>query len=306
MASPSDRHHAERPKPYEDENQPKPSPPPDGNHSSGSPPPPSTRQQDTAPNNYPHQPLPGYPPPVMGYPPPYPPPHGGGGGGGGYPYGTPPPHVGYYPTNNPNYYPSQVPPQRTSGFARGILAALIFLVVASCTISVIMYIVLRPQIPEFHVTAFSVTNFNISNSVPMGSWDANVTVDNKNQKLKAYFERIQSYVYYDDPRTFLSWSTEPAFSLERKTSGVIHAQMTTIDGEQPSSVALEEMDEERRKGTVVFGLGLGLMGTFKSGWWWTSHFGMRIYCDGLDVGFVGASGTGSLRGGNPRQCVVYV
>lgn len=303
MASSSDHHHGDRPTPDEDENQPKPNPPPDGNHSSVSQPPPSAGHQNATPDNYHQHPLPGYPPPVMGYPPPYPPPHNGS---GGYPYGAPAPPVGYYPANNPHYYPSRVPPSRTSGFTRGILAALIFLVVASCAITIITYIVLRPQVPEFHVTAFSVTNFNISNSVLMGSWDANVTVDNKNHKLKAYFDRIQSYVYYDDPRNYLSWSTEPSFSLETKTNGVINVKMSMIDGEQPTSSELEMINGERQKGTVIFGLGFGLMGTFKSGWWWTSHFGMRVYCDGLAVGFIGASGTGSLKDQNPRQCMVYV
>ncbi|KAF7851917.1 hypothetical protein BT93_L1631 [Corymbia citriodora subsp. variegata] len=241
----------------------------------------------------------------MGYPPPYAPPHSSG-GGGGYPYGAPPPHVGYNPTNDPRYYPSQVPPRRNSGLAHAILVALLILVVSSCAISVITYVVLRPLIPEFHITAFSVTNFNISNSVLMGSWDANVTVDNKNEKLTAYFDRIQGYVYYDDPRNYISWSTEPSFSLETKTSGVLNVKMTMIEGEQPSPSALEQMNEERRKGTVIFGLGFGLMGTFKSGWWWTSHFGMRVYCDSLGVGFVGASGTGSLRDQKPRLCEVYV
>ncbi|KAI3417790.1 uncharacterized protein J3R85_014247 [Psidium guajava] len=303
MASSSDHHHGERPKPDEDEHQPKPNSPPDGNHNSASPPPPSAGHQDaTTPNNYDHQPHSGYPPPVMGYPPPYPPPHNIN---GGYPYGAPPPPSGYYPANNPHYYRSQAPSSAPSGFARGILAGLIFLVVASCTITVITYVVLRPQTPEFHVTAFSVNNFNISNSVLMGSWNANVSVDNKNDKLKAYFERIQSYVYYQDPRSYLSWSTEPAFSLDTKTSGVINVKMSMIDGEQPTSSELEELDEERRNGTVIFGLGFGLLGTFKSGWW-TSHFGMRVYCHDLAVGFAGASGTGILRDPNPRQCTVYL
>ncbi|KAI6696509.1 hypothetical protein NL676_016628 [Syzygium grande] len=97
MASSSDHHHGERPTPDEDENQPKPNPPPDGNHSSTSQPPPSAGHQNATPDNYHQQPLPGYPPPVMGYPPPYPPPHNGSGG---------------YLTARP-YHPSDTTPQTT-------------------------------------------------------------------------------------------------------------------------------------------------------------------------------------------------
>ncbi|KAF8052918.1 hypothetical protein N665_1492s0022 [Sinapis alba] len=184
------------PSPPEEETQPKtdsssdqtserdtnPPPPP----SPQSQPPPSQTQQQTY-------------PPVMGFP--------------GYPPQAPYPNYPNAPYNHnqyayaqappASYYGSSYPPQQNPvyqrpappAFFRGILTGLVVLVVFLCISTTITWLVLRPQIPVFSVTNFSVSNFNLTEPVFSAQWTANLTVENPNKKLIGYFNRIQGFIY---------------------------------------------------------------------------------------------------------------
>lgn len=252
----------------------------------------------------------GYPP-VIGYPPghpppPYPP------GYGPYPnyVSAPPPQGGYYP--NPTYLPLQGPPGRqsgimSSGFIRGVLMAIIILVFLSALFSVITYIVVRPKQPVFHLASFSVTNFNVSNAVLMASWEAKVTVENPNEKLRAYFNRIESYVYYEEPENYLAFNSESEgpVSVDVKTNTTITLRASMIDNEQPDKSVLDKIEDERKSGLVSFGLGIRLMGTFKSSSW-TLLERMQVSCEDIKVTFGPESTTGTLATSDkPKECSVY-
>ncbi|KAG2329184.1 hypothetical protein Bca52824_000364 [Brassica carinata] len=105
-----------------------------------------------------------------------------------YAYAQAPPasYYGSYPAQQNPVYQRPAP----SGFFRGILTGLIVLVVLLC-ISTTITFVLRPQIPVFSVTSFSVSNFNLTGPVFSAQWTANLTVENPNTKLNGYFDRIK-------------------------------------------------------------------------------------------------------------------
>lgn len=257
----------------------------------------------------------GYPP-AMGYPPPmgyqhgqpgYPPPYPGGypnpNGYNQYPYTQPPP-AAYY---NSQAYQGQ-PQYKSSGFARGMIAALIFIVVFTCMTSIIVWLVLRPEIPGFHVDTFSVSNFNVSSPRFMANWEASLTVVNPNTKLKVYVERIQSFIYYQDD-DFLASSYVDPLILETKGKAMIRAGLTTNSSDTPMVPlwVVEDLRKDRGKGMVTFNLRMAVWSTFKSGSWWTRHVGMRVFCEDLQVSFVGDTGNAALAPATKgKDCIVYM
>ncbi|KAK4800252.1 hypothetical protein SAY86_020739 [Trapa natans] len=256
----------------------------------------------------------GYPP-VIGYPPghqPPPYPHGYG------PYtnyggAPPPPQGGYY--SNPTYLPPQGPPARpagamVSGLARGILTAIIILVVLSAIFSVFSYTIVRPKQPIFRLASFSVTNFNISNAVLTASWDAKMFVENPNHKLTAHFDRIQNYVYYKDPGNYLAFNSDSPVSVGTDANTTMTLRASMINNEQPNKSLLEEMENDRKsRGSVRFGMAIRLIGTFRSSSWNVVER-IQVSCQDITVTFnPPATTTGNFTrtaGDTHKECSIYV
>lgn len=275
------------------------------NHQSSPPQPPPQQQ----PNN----PLPahGYPP-TMGYPPQmyppnnapypgYPPPHGYN----QYPYAQAPP-AQYYDNQG---YGSSSQPDRCSGFVRGVVAAMIILIVLSCISSLITWAVLRPQIPVFHVDKMSVSNFNTTSTPFTATWDTNLTVENPNHKLRVYFDRILGATFYKEEDSLGTSWINPIF-MDTKTNATLHAVIST-NGSAEHAVPIwvaQEMGKERGTGgggSVSFELRFRVWATFKSGSWWTRNLVMKVSCENLKIDFVGASGNGALAPAKRDDCQVY-
>lgn len=258
-------------------------------------------------HHYPPQQM-GYPP-AMGYPPPsgqYPPTTNYN----PYPY---PPAQGYYPSPNSYQHPPHMhhhgpissQPSPLVGFIRGVLIAIIILIMASCIFSIILYVLLRPMVPEYHVTSFTVTDFNISNGVVAGNWDANITITNPNPNQKINFSRMQAYMYYQNIVNYLSWSTMQGLSLATNSTSSVHVRNTMANQAQPPEWTVKTLEGDWEKGVVKFELGMTMLGTFK-GSWWMSHLSLGVYCDDLMVSFRGPkAGSGSIPAGElPKKCMV--
>ncbi|KAF5750577.1 hypothetical protein HS088_TW03G00916 [Tripterygium wilfordii] len=251
-------------------------------------------------------------PPTMGYPPAmgYPP------GQPGYPYPgynqyhhhhqhpyTQPPPAAYY---NPQaaYYQQQA---KSSGLVRGILSAIILVVVLSCMTTIITSLVLRPQIPEFRLETFSVSNFSTKPGFT-ANWEGNFTIENPNHKLRVYGDRIESFVFYNHDEILASSDMAP-FKLDTGEKMMTQTKLSannTDHGELVVGVAVvDDMAEERSGGSVKFSLRLMVWSTFKSGWW-TRHIDMRVYCEDLKVVFDGVTGNGKLTDNKPMDCTVRV
>ncbi|XWS66587.1 hypothetical protein CRYUN_Cryun05aG0212500 [Craigia yunnanensis] len=235
---------------------------------------------------YPNAPYPGYPPPPHGY--------------NQYPYAQPPP-AHYY---NQGYASPRH--DRCSGFVRGIVAAMIILVVLSCLSSLITWAILRPQIPVFHVDNMSVSNFSTSSTPFTATWDTNLTVENPNHKLRLYFDKILGTMFYDEEDSLGSSWLNPIF-METKTKTTLQA-IISANGSAQNAVPIwvaQEMGKDRGTGSVTFALRFRVWATFKSGTWWTKNMVMRVLCEDLKVNFVGTSGNGALAPGKHDDCEVY-
>ncbi|KAF3442735.1 hypothetical protein FNV43_RR16652 [Rhamnella rubrinervis] len=255
-----------------------------------------------------YSPAVGYPP-TMGYPngqngyPPPPPPQ--------YHQGYPPQpynHYGHYnqPHHPPHpYYVSESQSSNGSAFIRGFLIMLIILVTITCVSSIIVWMILRPETPVFKLETLAVSNFNSSTSHFSANWDSNITVENPNHKLKVYFDRIHSFVYYRED--FMSSAAADPLLIPTKGHHVMKLKMATNNSDEHvvGNWVMEDIVRQRNSGTVSFNIRLLIYTTFKSGGWWTRQATLKVFCDDKKVNFVGNETNGVLIGGNNSQCDVY-
>ncbi|KAL8243444.1 hypothetical protein R6Q59_009702 [Mikania micrantha] len=124
---------------------------------------------------------------VTGYPSPPAP------NGYAYPYAAQPPTTYFkVATGNPPY-----PNQQRTNFLCRVFAVFIGCVIIIGTIVFIIWLVLRPKVPQFSVNTLSLTNFNItSNSMISCNWNAGVTVRNPNSKITLYYDHVEAAVFY--------------------------------------------------------------------------------------------------------------
>lgn len=193
------------------------------------------------------------------------------------------------------------------GFIRGVLAAIVILFLISAVFSIITYIIIRPQQLSFRLASFSVANFNVSNAVLTASWEARVIVENPNEKLEAYFDRVQSCLYYKEPTDYLAYNLEGPISVGTRSNGTMVLRNSMVNGEQPKRSVVEEIEKERKGGAVSLGLAIRLLGILKTGSSTTvlpEH--LQVSCEDIKLVFGAGSMNGALvTGDEPRECSIY-
>ncbi|XP_010555798.1 PREDICTED: protein YLS9-like [Tarenaya hassleriana] len=273
-----------------------------------------------------HRPLaPPHPQPPENLPPPYPPVMGYP-GNPNYPNGPYNSHyVSYAQAPPASYYPTQQqfpghrsPDSVSAGFFRGIITGLIILVIILCLSTVATWLILRPQIPIFAVTHFSVSGFNGTRpDFFTAQWTANLTVENPNAKLKAYFNRIQGFIYHQnsigEDELLTTGFFTPVYVETKKTAAIgerFSAEKAAEKGEQPAVpgwVAEEMRKEKESNGTVSFSLRMFVLVTFKAEGWSARERGLKVLCEKLKVGFEGGGfGNGAVLLPKPSPCLVYI
>lgn len=186
---------------------------------------------------------------------------------------------------------------------------LITLIIITCVASIITWLVLRPEIPVFHVDKFAVSGLNLTSPEFSAKWNATVVVENPNRKLKIYLDQVEGFVYYKE--NFLSSSPVDPMFLETRSRNAMAMTMAANNTEQHSvgRWVVEEMGKERSGGAVSFNVRMLVLATFKSGAWWTRHASMKVFCEDLTINFVGSEINGVLDvnngGAKPKECVVY-
>ncbi|XP_016466745.1 NDR1/HIN1-like protein 10 [Nicotiana tabacum] len=250
-------------------------------------------------------------PPVTGYPAAAPPnPNGYGGYGSSaqppppgtaYPYAAPPPSSTTYYNNNP-YYQQSIPyaVQRAT-FLRRIIAIAIAAMVITGTFVFIVWLILRPRLPEFRVDSLSVSNLNLSNSLISANWDLRFTVRNPNKKLTLYYDDVAAAVFYDSAS--LSDTTVPPFFQDKRAETAQKASFAT-SGSYVENRAFDGMNKERARSSAIgFDVRMVARVRFKAGSWRARRRFIRVYCKDLSVGVGPNKSSGNLLGG-PRQCRV--
>ncbi|GAA0143997.1 hypothetical protein LIER_04555 [Lithospermum erythrorhizon] len=222
-----------------------------------------------------------------------------------FPYAAPPPQNYPYYTNNNHQYPSSTyyNPQRAT-FLRRFFAIIIATVIITGTIIFIIWLVLRPKLPQFRVESFSVTApFNLTSNRLTTSWDVALTVRNPNGKITLYYDDVQAAVFYRGHSladTYLA-----PFVQGKKSESALKASFaaasTFVDGRD-----VDGMNEERGKGGGSVGFNVRIIADvrFKAGIWRARRRLLKVYCGNLVVSVVGNGSRSNGLSGGPRQCSV--
>ncbi|KAK4440561.1 NDR1/HIN1-like protein 10 [Sesamum alatum] len=232
--------------------------------------------------------------------------------GTAYPYAAaaaaPPPINAYYSHQNNPYYQQNYQPDpniaRRATFLRRVLAFVIGLIIVFATITFIVWLVLRPQLPEFRVDTFSFSNFTLgNNSLISFTSEVRLTARNPNKKMTLSYDHIQAVVFYK------SWSLSdtmiPPFSQGTKNETSLTANFAAA-GSFLDKPAVDGINSERgNNGNVGFNLRMVSIVSFKAKAWRTRRRFLRVFCGDLAVGVRSNGGSGTLIGG-PRQCRVGI
>ncbi|XP_075522010.1 NDR1/HIN1-like protein 10 [Primulina tabacum] len=249
--------------------------------------------------------------PVTGYPAPNPNANGYAANpppsGTAYPYAAPaPPSDPYYYSNNPYYQQSYQPDYystRRATFLRRVFAFVIALVVIFGTITFIVWLVLRPELPEFRVESSSVSNLTFSNnSLVSFTSEFRLTARNPNKKMTLSYNEIDAYFYYQSD--LLAETNVSPFSQGTKTDTPLTANFAAA-GSFVSSSAVNGINSERNKGNVGFNLRMVSRVEFEAKAWRTRRRFLKVFCGDLSVGFPSNGSSGTLTGG-PKTCRVGI
>lgn len=237
-------------------------------------------------------------PVVTGYPAHngYPPPQQGA----AYPYPAPPPQaVPYY---NQQPYPYRASYSRT--FIRTFITTMILVFFILGVSTFILWLVLRPRVPEFRVVTLSVSNLSTgsnSSSSLTGTWNVDISVNNPNKKLSVVYDSARSFLYYKSG--FISETRIPPFKQAKQNQTTIDASFSAVNTYVDRSV-VNDINGDRARGIVTFNMLLEARAQFRSGGWRLRSRWVRVLCEDLAVGLSSNnSGTGKLTGGT-RECRV--
>ncbi|PWA69616.1 Late embryogenesis abundant protein, LEA-14 [Artemisia annua] len=146
-----------------------------------------------------------------------------------------------------------------------------------------MWLILRPQVPQFRVQSFTLSNFNESNNLVTGNWDASLDVRNPNDKIVLYYDHLEAAVFYKGES--IAVTTVAPFMQGKKNETSVKASFAALNAYVNNGNGIKGSG-----GSVVeFNLRMVARVRFKAGAWWARRRILRIYCPDLNlpVGGVG-------------------
>ncbi|XP_073023810.1 NDR1/HIN1-like protein 26 [Primulina eburnea] len=221
----------------------------------------------------------------------------------------PPPPNGYYnyqpnPYYHQQYYQvSQPDSVQRSSCLRCIFAFVIGLFLIFGTATFIVWLVLRPQLPEFQVDSFSLSNFTFTNeSRVFLISEIHLTARNPNSKMSLSYDHVETAVYYK--LELLSKTSLSPFSQERKNETPLVAKFAG-DGSFVEKPLVDGINGEIGKNANV-GFDLRLLSwiNFESKSWMSRNI-LKVFCGNLVVGIPSNGRPGGLTEG-PRPCRVGI
>ncbi|KAK9044657.1 hypothetical protein V6N11_058552 [Hibiscus sabdariffa] len=201
-----------------------------------------------------------------------------------------------YPYVNPSqypYYPAPPPQNPRPTFFRRLFVVFAVLLIIFGTILLIIWLVLRPLLPDFSIQSLSLSNFNASNQRVSGTWNAQFQVSNPNKKLSIYYGDIVSSVFHKDD--FLSETRIEPFVQGTREVNTVEASYSVVDSFVEGKV-VDAMNGERTRGEIKFNIKVVADVSFRYGGWRGRRRLLRVWCD--DLALSGSSG--KMTGGSKK------
>lgn len=215
---------------------------------------------------------------------------------------VPPP---YYPPAYAGASTSALGPSNTLFLRRFLAVAIAFFVVVGVA-TLILWLVLRPRLPQFSVSSASVSSFNLSSSQQLSAdFDVTLTVRNPNKKMGVQYDGVRAAVLYGGET--ISETSLPPFYQSKGNVTTVHARLVAageyVVGDVTNGI---NSDRSHGNGAVRFQFRVLSWAVFNSGGWRTRRHVMRVYCEDVSIGFNNSTvSSGSLLGA-PKQCQVYL
>ncbi|KAA8518467.1 hypothetical protein F0562_015941 [Nyssa sinensis] len=167
-----------------------------------------------------------------------------------HPYAAaPPPPSAFYTTAVTAPYQNYPDRLLCSSFLRCLIVTVLTVFLIMGAVFFIVWLVLRPRLPEFRVASASVSPLNATASELTATWDFSILVTNPNGKLTVFYDRLDTTVFYGDD--FLLSQTElPPFSQTKKNQTILHARLA-VDGANVGDDVARSILGDRNRGSEL-------------------------------------------------------
>ncbi|XP_054813195.1 uncharacterized protein At1g08160 [Prosopis cineraria] len=212
-----------------------------------------------------------------------------------YPYSAPPPYPQnqyYNPNSSRNYF--------TRSFVRSFFATLVCLFVIFGAIVFIVWLVLRPTLPDFRLESLSLTNLSANSQSVNGTWQVGFLVRNNNKKMSVTYQVIESSISYD--ALFLRVQLLP-FKQETQTETPLNATFSAVNTPVEKKV-VDAINGDKARGSIPFNVEVFASTVFRSGAWRLRARVLKVLCRRVPVRISSNSTSGTLSGG-ARECQVW-
>lgn len=162
--------------------------------------------------------------------------------------------------------------------SRRICAAIAILLLLAGVTALIVYLVYRPQKPQFSVVGAAVYNLNTT-SPPLISATMQFTImtRNPNHRVSIYYDRLSAYVSYRNQAITPPLALPPLYHKKRTTvavSPVLGGTAVPVAAEVSYGLAADEA-----YGVVALRVVLTGRLRWKAGAIRTGHYGLNVRCD---------------------------
>ncbi|CAI9760887.1 unnamed protein product [Fraxinus pennsylvanica] len=220
---------------------------------------------------------------------------------------APPYHGGpAYTSSNKIPFPT-TKPKSSNTFARVMICLTVALIFGVCLLSLILWVIFGSDVPHFEVQTFSIPNFNFTQSTLKANWEAGLNLKNPNTKLDISFDQTESSLVYKnfilDTSSIDSFQVERTEEIHMDTDFFVPAS-DDIFYNTAEAPWVEDMIEERRKGSMVFEVRIITTATFMAGEFWRRQTTLEVACVELKVDFPAPTGGGTWNG-DRKDCMLY-
>ncbi|CAA7396844.1 unnamed protein product [Spirodela intermedia] len=227
----------------------------------------------------------------------------------GQPYPYPPPL--YFPPPRPPSGPYYAPSAAYGGnggslFVRRLIIISIVVFLAFGFATLVLWLVLRPNLPLFAISSASVSSFNVSGGQQFSAkFNLSISVRNPNRKMGILYDKIEARVLYQSET--LSETSLAPFYLEKENSTVVPASFESV-AKYLEANACDGIARSRSSngGVVVFRATFVSWVRFRSGTWTTRKHLLRVFCDNVSIRLSNATAAVGSLVGPPQPCHVYL
>lgn len=214
---------------------------------------------------------------------------------------------------NPHYAPfrsgynDRPAPSSCDAIYRRIIFSVVFSFLSIGAITFLLWLILRPRIPDFSVSSATVSSFNLSSPSDAdprmsSSFDIALSISNPNEKIKIWYGALAVAVGYDD--YILAETTLPPFDQEKGNFTTLRATLEAAGDYVGTDVATGMSDDRASGDSMVFQVLVESWIWFKMRLWRTSGTMMRVHCRDIRIAFANKTASSGSMVGPAKKCQV--